>query len=376
MKFQSVNSNQNQKILFNSSNIGNKVNFLQTIPPPPPTWDIVKSIIQENESYSIDIGGASPNIIIDWGDGNLETFTTIGQKSHTYSLTGNYTIKIRGSFQSNGVIRTPAIESTSVIPYIPGLMSCDGMFFVGRFTTIPEGLFDNNPDITAFSYTFQSCSNLVSIPTGLFDNQLNAISFGGCFFNCASLSSIPTDLFDNKNSVDSFNGSFNGCISLTSIPSGLFDNNTNVTNFGFCFQGCNSITSIPSGLFDNNTSATNFERSFQGCSISSIPEGLFDNNTSALYFNSCFQNCTPLNTVPANLFANNTGVLSFEGCFANLTLDTTSYSNLLIDMAFNASSRQNDVSFGGGNSKYNLAGQTARQTLEAKNWTFGDGGLE
>jgi PKD repeat protein len=242
MKFQGANVDHNSTILFNSSNIGNKVNFLQTIPPPPPTWDIVKSIAQENESYSIDIGGTSPNIIIDWGDGNLETFTTIGQKSHTYTLTGNYTIKIHGSFQSNGVIRTPTIESTSVLPYIPGLISCDGMFFAGRFTTIPEGLFDNNPDITAFSFTFQSCSNLVSIPTSLFDNQLNTISF--------------------------------------------------------------------------------------------------------------------------------------DGCFANLTLDTTSYSNLLINMASNASSRQNDVSFGAGSSKYNLAGQTARQTLEAKNWTFADGGLE
>jgi hypothetical protein len=45
-------------------------------------------------------------------------------------------------------------------------------------------------------------------------------------------------------------------------------------------------------------------------------------------------------------------------------------------MASNAASRQNNVSFGGGNSRYNLAGQTAKQTLEAKGWTFTDLGLE
>jgi hypothetical protein len=45
-------------------------------------------------------------------------------------------------------------------------------------------------------------------------------------------------------------------------------------------------------------------------------------------------------------------------------------------MASNASSRLNNVSFGGGNSKYNTNGQTARNTLSAKNWTFTDGGLE
>jgi hypothetical protein len=45
-------------------------------------------------------------------------------------------------------------------------------------------------------------------------------------------------------------------------------------------------------------------------------------------------------------------------------------------MASNAASRQNTVPFGGGNSKYNLDGQTARQTLEAKSWAFTDGGLD
>jgi hypothetical protein len=45
-------------------------------------------------------------------------------------------------------------------------------------------------------------------------------------------------------------------------------------------------------------------------------------------------------------------------------------------MASNAASRQNNVPFHGGNSRYNLNGQTARQTLQAKGWIFNDGGLE
>jgi hypothetical protein len=45
-------------------------------------------------------------------------------------------------------------------------------------------------------------------------------------------------------------------------------------------------------------------------------------------------------------------------------------------MASNAASRKNNVPFHGGNSKYNTNGQTARNTLIAKNWTFTDGGLE
>jgi hypothetical protein len=45
-------------------------------------------------------------------------------------------------------------------------------------------------------------------------------------------------------------------------------------------------------------------------------------------------------------------------------------------MASNSASRQNNILFGGGNSKYNLNSQTARQILQAKNWSFSDGGLE
>jgi hypothetical protein len=43
-------------------------------------------------------------------------------------------------------------------------------------------------------------------------------------------------------------------------------------------------------------------------------------------------------------------------------------------MASNAASRQNNVSFNGGMSRYNPAGQTAKNTLIAKGWSFSDGG--
>jgi hypothetical protein len=161
---------------------------------------------------------------------------------------------------------------------------------------------------------------------------------------------LSTSVIPTIPGLSSFSETFLDCTSLTSIPSGLFDNNIAVTNFSFAFSNCTSLTSIPSGLFDNNTAVTNFGSIFLGCtSLTSIPAGLFDNNTA---------------------------VTNFGGIFQGVTLTTTSYSNLLINMASNAASRNNNVSFGGGNSKYNTSGQTARQTLQAKNWTFTDGGLE
>jgi hypothetical protein len=165
--------------------------------------------------------------------------------------------------------------------------------------------------------------------------------------------------------------------SLTSIPANLFANNTAITSFQDCFAGCTSLTTIPATLFANNTAVINFTYCFNACtSLTTIPANLFANNTAVTSFGVCFFGCTSLTSIPAGLFDNNTAVTSFDACFSGVTLTTTSYSNLLINMASNATSRQNNVPFGGGNSRYNLAGQTARQTLQAKGWTFTDLGFE
>ena len=42
--------------------------------------------------------GSGVNVNIDWGDGVVENnITTIGQKTHTYSSEGSYTVSISGS---------------------------------------------------------------------------------------------------------------------------------------------------------------------------------------------------------------------------------------------------------------------------------------
>ena len=319
---------QGKSLFFGKSNDGKKTLFKKA--PPPPTWDIGIRTTSSNQTFSIRLNGENPNITVDWGDGTVENFNTIGDKIRTYAFAGNYTVKIRGSFSANGNIRLGTtlaerirVKSTSVIPTIPGLSNFDNSFISCGFTSIPAGLFDNNPAVTGFN---------------------------GCFLNCSLLTSIPSDLFAKNTVVTGFVGCFTQCSSLTSIPTGLFDNNTAVTDFGVCFLNCSSLTSIPAGLFNNNTAVTNFSQSFE--------------------------NCASLTSIPAGLFNNNTAVTNFNRCFFGVTLTTESYSNLLINMASNSASRQNNVLFDGGNSKYNTAGQTARQTLQAKGWTFTDNGFD
>lgn len=121
---------------------------------------------------------------------------------------------------------------------------------------------------------------------------------------------------------------------------------------------------------------TSLVNCFMNSSLTFLPADLFAKCTAVTNFLNCFLDCNLLTSVPATLFANNTAVTTFGDCFQGVTLTTESYSNLLINMASNAASRLNNVSFGGGNSKYNAAGQTARNILIAKGWSFSDGGLE
>ena len=95
---------------------------------------------------------------------------------------------------------------------------------------------------TDFSYCFAYCYDLTSIPEGLFANNPNVTNFLDCFANCYNLTSIPAGLFANNPNVTNFSYCFAECSRLTSIPAGLFANNPNVTNFSSCFAYCLALT--------------------------------------------------------------------------------------------------------------------------------------
>ena len=100
----------------------------------------------------------------------------------------------------------------------------------------------NGETITDFRYCFYYCTGLTSIPEGLFDNNPNVTNFSNCFSNCSSLTSIPEGLFDNNTKVTDFRYCFYRCSGLTNIPVGLFDKNTQVTHFNNCFYRCSKLT--------------------------------------------------------------------------------------------------------------------------------------
>ena len=89
---------------------------------------------------SIPLNGAV-NVEVDWGDENSETFTTLGNKTHTYSAHGEYTVKISGSLEQFGSFNNPNAKKMIKVTSFGGL------------------------GLTSLKYAFYNAINLVEVPS-------------------------------------------------------------------------------------------------------------------------------------------------------------------------------------------------------------------
>ena len=205
------------------------------------------------------------------------------------------------------------------------------MFENCSLTSLPSGM--DFPSLTIGQSMFSN-NSLTSLPSGM---GLPSLTNGNSMFQNNSLTSLPSGmelpLLTNGSQMFFAN-------SITSLPSGMELPNLSI---GFRMFFGNSLTSLPSGMELPNL--TNGFRMFDGNSLTSLPSGME----------------LPLLSNGGNMFLGN-------------TLNTTRYSQLLIDLEANNSN--NNVTFHGGNSKYNTAGEIARNALTARGWTITDGGLE
>ncbi len=289
-------------------------------PVAPEKWRLTVTTTGASQDYTVDINaGTTPNIDIDWGDGGaVENFTTTGQKNHTFTSAGTYTVKISGSFASGGNIRLGSnsdnrarLKGTGAIPLISGLVSFQSTFSdCTALTSIPTDLFRYNTAVSTsgFYSTFQGCTGITAIPTDLFryNTAVSTSGFRATFQGCTGITAIPTDLFRYNLlvSVYGFYSTFNDCTGITAIPTDLFRYNTAVSTYGFTstFQGCTGITAIPTDLFRYNTAVSTygFTWTFQGCTaLTSIPTDLFryNVNVSTYGFQAIFRSCIKLQLV-------------------------------------------------------------------------------
>ena len=322
------------------------------------------------------------NYSVKWGDG-VTTSDHTTNALHTYAAHGVYTLEITGSFpkfyfntggdklkltsidQWGGIIYSTdqnkafyGVQNLNVIAddalWMNTITNGLRMFYASNLTSLPSGITLNSLESALYmfyasnltslpntitltnlidGYGMFFSTNLTSLPNGM---TLDSLINGGLMFNGSNLNYLPSTMI--LNNLTNGNEMFRGT-SITSLPSGMTLDS--LINGGLMFYGLN-LTSLPSTM--NLNTLSNGNRMFFGADFTSLPSGItLPNLTDGVYM------------------------------FYQVTINTIRYSQLLIDME--SGNANNNVSFHGGHSKYNAAGETARNALVTRGWIITDGGL-
>ncbi len=186
-------------------------------------------------------GPGTTNILVDWGDGNTDTITSISasEKLHTYSSSGVYTITITGTLETfvvNNYADKSKIKEIKNWGNGDGLTlaSNSGGFFYGASNLTCTAT--DQPTITTanFQQIFRSASNIVS---------------GVSNFDVSSITSLLFGFYSASN--------FNEDLSNWDV--------SNVANFNYCFERTNIDQSFAAW---DMTSATSVTRMFRSTTLS------------------------------------------------------------------------------------------------------------
>lgn len=156
--------------------------------------------------------GDTVDVIIDWGDETQDTFTTVGNKLHTYSTNGIYNVSITGLLTQFGY-RSPTYE------YRKSLTTVSSWGDLG---------------FRSFGNAFHSCTNLTTLP----DTIPSTVTYLNSMFAAAHSFNQPIGSWDvsnviNMNSMFAVANSFNQDISNWNVE--------NVTSMNGMFREATSF---------------------------------------------------------------------------------------------------------------------------------------
>ena len=173
---------------------------------------IIDTRYESNTSITLQLGGGSYNISINWGDG--KTFSYVGSSNitYTYANHGIYTITISGRVTTLG-FSTPIVNRNKLIKCLN---------------------FSNA--ITSLLWAFSNSSNLGSINFVEAPEQIpsGCTSLASCFGGCRQFNDSKIKNWNTTN-VNNMNGIFNGCTTFNQAIDNW--NTSNVTDMGFTFLG-------------------------------------------------------------------------------------------------------------------------------------------
>ena len=330
------------------------------------------------------------DVTVDWGDESSDSYTTTGNKSHTYSTTGSYTVTISGTltqFGDGSSSWTGSKKLTQVTSFGDvGLTSLSGAFNgASNLASVPATL---PSTVTDLSHAFDDAS--VSSVTNLDSWDVSAVTDMSSMFSDATsfnqdISSWDVSAVTNMAAMFYGAGSFNQDISSWDVSSvtymhkmfyyaGSFNQDISswdvsaVTNMATMFQEATSFNQDISSwdviaVTDMSfmfSDATSFNQDISSWDVSSV--------TNMSYM---FRDATSFDQDISSWDVS--AVTNMTDMFKGVTLSTANYDAIL--NGWEAQNVQSGVLFHGGGSQYSSAAETARQNLiDNEDWTITDGG--
>ncbi|MFZ9315657.1 MAG: BspA family leucine-rich repeat surface protein [Candidatus Nanopelagicaceae bacterium] len=151
------------------------------------------------------------NCTVNWGDGFSDSYTTTGEKSHTYAADGEYVVRISGTLGCFGT--QFGFSSATARPY---LTRCIQFGSVG---------------MTRLTNAFKNCVNFSKCPATL---PSTITSLEGTFSGCSIFNDSNVTGW-NTSSVTTLNSTFSGCKTFNQNLNSW--NTANVTNMSSTFSG-------------------------------------------------------------------------------------------------------------------------------------------
>jgi surface protein len=292
-----------------------------------------------NDTFVLPLDGTSTyNFAIDWGDGNFEDVTTNTNKTHVYSTSGTYQIKIHGVFprllfnNTGDKLKVMSLDQWGSIKWTsmassfygcsnmiatysdqPDTSSVTNMSYMFRDCSLFNGSvssFDTS-SVTDMSYMFFNCS-VFNQSVSSFDTA-SVTNMSAMFYNCSvfnqSVSSFDTvsvtdmiSMFYNcsvfNQSVSSFNTALVTNMSFMFANCSVFNQSVSsfdtalVTNMSFMFTNCSVFNQSVSSF--NTASVTDMSYMFNACSVFNQSVSSFD-TASVTNMNHMFYGCSLFN---------------------------------------------------------------------------------
>ena len=317
------------------------------------TWNTTYLSTGSTDNLSIKLpleASGTYDFTVWWGDGTNDTITAYDQANvtHTYSAQGEYDVRINGTiigwrFNYGG----DRLKLVNITNWGTLRLGNSGEYFYGC-SNLNVGATDtlNLTGTTSLYRAFRECSGLTTLDVSSWDTS-SVTSFYGAFRECSGLTTLDASSWDTSN-VISFSNTFMYCYDLSTLDASSWDT-SNVISFSNTFNVCIGLTTLNVSSWDTS---------------------------SVTSFSNTFYKCYDLSTLDVSNW-NVTSLTDATDMLYGVTLTNTSYDDLLY--YWSLQSLQNDVPFGGGNSKYNCGDPATSRNdtlIGTYNWTITDGGLD